>query len=119
MVRRRHAQLDLSEVVLFGLVLPDPERLMEPWLREADRALQDEEIVDAVTTVLRRRWRQSAGRGRAGTPAEVVLRMLVLKHLRDWSYDELEREVTGSLFYRRRGEGSGSRGRYRHGHCGR
>jgi IS5 family transposase len=101
MVRRRHAQLELSQVVLFGLVLPEPERLMEPWLREVDKALEDEEIVDAVMTVMRRRWRQSARRGRAGTPAEVVLRMLTLKHLRDWSYDELEREVTGSLVYRR------------------
>lgn len=27
--------------------------------------------------------------------------MLALKHLRDWSYDDLEREVTGSLVYRR------------------
>jgi IS5 family transposase len=36
-----------------------------------------------------------------GTPAEVVLRMLALKHLKDWSYDDLEREVTGSLVYRR------------------
>jgi len=88
-------------VVLFGLVLPEPERLMEPWLREVDKALEDEEIVDAVMTVLRRRRRHSARRGRAGTPAEVVLRMLALKHLRDWSYDELEREVTGSLVYRR------------------
>ena len=93
--------MELSQVVLFGLVLPEPERLMEPWLREVDKALEDEEIIDAVTTVLRRRWRQSVGRGRAGTPAEVVLRMLALKHLRDWSYDELEREVTGSLVYRR------------------
>jgi IS5 family transposase len=101
MVRRRHAQLGLSHVVLFGLVLPEPERLMEPWLREVDKALEDEEIVDAVMTVMRRRWRQSARRGRAGTPAEVVLRILALKHLRDWSYDELEREVTGSLVYRR------------------
>jgi transposase, IS5 family len=33
--------------------------------------------------------------------AEVVLRMLALKHLRDWRYDEVEREVTGSLVYRR------------------
>jgi IS5 family transposase len=101
MVRRRHVQLELSQVVLFGLVLPEPERLMEPWLREVDKALEDEEIVDAVMTVMRRRWHQSARRGRAGTPAEVVLRMLALKHLRDWSYDELEREVTGSLVYRR------------------
>jgi transposase, IS5 family len=101
MVRLRHAQLNLSQVVLFGLVLPEPERLMEPWLREVDKVLGDEEIINAVTAVLRRRWRQSARRGRAGTPAEVTLRMLVLKHLRDWSYDELEREVTGSLVYRR------------------
>src|SRR3954462_7396463 len=101
MVRRRHAQLELARVILFGLVLPEPEMLMEPWLRQVDTALEDEEIVDAVMTVMRRRWRQSARRGRAGTPAEVVLRMLALKHLRDWSYDELEREVTGSLVYRR------------------
>ena len=101
MVRRRHTQLDLSQVVLFGLVLPEPEMLMEPWLREVDKTLEDEEIVEAVMTVMRRRWRLSARRGRAGTPAEVVLRMLALKHLRDWSYDELEREVTGSLVYRR------------------
>jgi len=101
MVRRRHAQMELSQVVLFGLVLPERERLMEPWLREIDKALGDEEIVEAVMTVMRRRWRQSARRGQAGTPAEVVLRMLALKHLRDWSYDELEREVTGSLVYRR------------------
>src|SRR3954464_4370974 len=74
---------------------------MEPWLREVDRTLGDEEIVEAVMTVMRRRWQQSARRGRAGTPAEVVLRMLALKHLRDWSYDELEREVMGSLVYRR------------------
>jgi IS5 family transposase len=30
----------------------------------------------------------------------VVLRMLVLKHLYDWSFDECEREVRGSLVYR-------------------
>ncbi len=76
MVRRRHVQLDFAQVVLFGLVLPEPEALMEPCLREVDKALDDEEIVDAVMTVMRRRWRQSARRGRAGTPAEVVLRML-------------------------------------------
>src|SRR4029453_3109614 len=39
-------------------------------------------------------------RGRLGTPAAVVLRMLVLKHLHDWRFDECEREVRGSLVYR-------------------
>jgi len=35
-----------------------------------------------------------------GTPAAVVLRLLVLKHLYDWSFDECEREVRGHLVYR-------------------
>ena len=100
-VRRRHTQLTLSQVVLFGLVVPEPETLMEPWLRAVDEALDDEDMLETVVGVMRRRWEQSARRGRMGTPADVVLRMLALKHLRNWSYDELEREVTGSLVYRR------------------
>jgi len=101
MVRRRQTQLTISQVVLFGLVVPEPEQLMVAWVREVDRALDDEDLVDGVMAVLRRRWPQSSRRGRRGTPAETVLRMLALKHLMDWSYDELEREVMGSLVHRR------------------
>ena len=101
MVRRRQTQLTISQVVLFGLVVPEVERLMVAWLRDVDRALDDDDLVDSVLEVLRRRWPQSSRRGRHGTPAETVLRTLALKHLMDWSYDELEREVTGSLVYRR------------------
>ena len=101
MVRRRQTQLTISQVVLFGLVVPEVEQLMVAWLRDVDRALDDDDLVDGVFEVLRRRWPQSSRRGRHGTPAETVLRTLALKHLMDWSYDELEREVTGSLVYRR------------------
>ena len=34
------------------------------------------------------------------TPPEVVLRLLLLKHIRDWSYQTLEREVRANLVYR-------------------
>ena len=34
------------------------------------------------------------------TPAEVVLRMLLLKHTRNRSFAELEREVRANLVYR-------------------
>src|SRR5437879_3577851 len=34
------------------------------------------------------------------TPAEVLLRLLLLKHIRNWSYDVLEREVRANLVYR-------------------
>ena len=39
--------------------------------------------------------------GRPSTPAEVVLRLLVLKHIRSWSYEQLQWEVTGNYVYRR------------------
>jgi IS5 family transposase len=74
--------------------------LQEPWMREADRLLEDEALVTTVHAALRRRRRQSATRGRPGTAAEVVLRLLVLKHLRNWSYAVLEREVRTNLVYR-------------------
>jgi IS5 family transposase len=47
-----------------------------------------------------RRHPQSRTPGRPGTPAEVVLRMLLLKHIRDWSFADLEREGRANLLYR-------------------
>src|SRR5439155_937321 len=46
------------------------------------------------------RWTNSRTRGRKGTPVDVVLRLLVLKHMRNWSYAVLEREVRSNLVYR-------------------
>ena len=37
---------------------------------------------------------------RQQTPAEVALRMLILKHVRNWSYETLEREVRANVVYR-------------------
>ena len=54
----------------------------------------------AVYEALAQRHPQSRKRGRPGTPAEVVLRLLVLKHMRNWSYGVLEREVRANLVYR-------------------
>jgi IS5 family transposase len=34
------------------------------------------------------------------TPAEIALRLLILKHVRNWGYDTLEREVRANLVYR-------------------
>ena len=53
-----------------------------------------------VAQALEARWPQSRRRGRPGTPAEVVIRMLLLKHPFDWSYDDLERGVRAQLVYR-------------------
>ena len=87
MVRRRQRERSLFEVLL-----PDGHKLWPYWLRRVD-TLRGEAVIEAVALALEARWPQSRRRGRPGTPAEIVLRMLVLKHLFDWSYDELEREV--------------------------
>ncbi|MGH7535879.1 MAG: ISNCY family transposase [Gemmatimonadales bacterium] len=95
MVRREYVQRSVFEVLL-----PDGDKLWDPALRQIDEVLDDEGLLDLVADALGRRRPMSQIRGRLGTPAEVVLRMLVLKHLYDWSFDECEREVRGSLVYR-------------------
>ena len=95
MVRRAFVQRRLVEVRL-----PDGDTLWDPVLRRIDAVLADDERVDHVVEALGRRHRRSRQRGRPGTPAVVVLRMLVLKHLFDWSFDECEREVRANLVYR-------------------
>jgi IS5 family transposase len=95
MVRRRQRERSLFEVWL-----PDGHKLWPDWLRRIDTLLEDEAVIETVAHGLENRWPQSRRRGRPGTPAEIVLRMLILKHLFDWSYDDLEREVRANLVYR-------------------
>src|SRR5256712_602452 len=78
----------------------DIEDLWEPWMREADRLLEDAALGGRVYEAQGKRHPQSRSRGRAQTPAEVALRLLILKHVRNWSYDTLEREVRANLVYR-------------------
>jgi IS5 family transposase len=95
MVRRAYMQRSLVEVLL-----PDSDKLWDPALRRIDTLLEDDVLTDRIAAALARRHPQSQRRGRYGTPATVVLRMLVLKHLYDWSFEECEREVRGGLVYR-------------------
>jgi IS5 family transposase len=83
-----------------GLIAEEVKDLHEAWMKHADRLLADPLIVAAVYEALAQRHPQSRKRGRPGTPAEVVLRLLVLKHMRNWSYQVLEREVRANLVYR-------------------
>ena len=95
MVRRRQRERSLFEVFL-----PDADKLWPAWLKRIDTVLEDEAVLETIATALEQRWPQSRKRGRPGTPAEVVIRMLILKHLHDWSFDELEHEVRANLVYR-------------------
>jgi transposase, IS5 family len=83
-----------------GLIDQEVKDLHEAWMKHADQLLADPQIVAPVYEALAQRHPQSRKRGRPGTPAEVVLRLLVLKHMRNWSYAVLEREVRANLVYR-------------------
>ena len=96
MIEMRRAQLSFGD----GLIAEEVSDLRDDWMDAADRVLADEEIVTAVYDALGQRHPKSRSRGRKGTAAEIVLRLLVLKHVRNWSYEVLEREVRANLVYR-------------------
>ena len=96
MIRTHHQQPTLWT----GFLKEEVNDLWEPWMRHADQVLDDEQLIAQVLEAQGRRWKNSRTRGRLQTPSEVVLRLLVLKHVRDWSYQTLEREVRANLVYR-------------------
>jgi transposase, IS5 family len=82
------------------LIADEVKDLQEDWMIHADQVLADEQILAAVYEALAMRRHLSRTRGRRGYAAEVVLRLLILKHVRNWSYVVLEREVRANLVYR-------------------
>src|SRR5580700_255329 len=96
MIECSRRQLSFAE----GLIQEEVGPLWEEWMRQVDEVLRDEELLSIVYEALARRWPKSRTHGRPGTPAEVVLRLLLLKHMRNWSYQVLEREVRANLVYR-------------------
>ena len=96
MIDMRHEQRLLWE----GFFAPEASQ-WEPWMKKIDPLLEDEELLELVHSALGKRHPLSRQRGRKQTPAEVVLRLLVLKHVRNWSYAEVEREVRPNVVYRK------------------
>src|SRR5271157_4286211 len=96
MIEASRQQLGFAD----GFIAEEVSDLREDWMTHADQVLEDEQLVSAVYEALARRSPKSRTRGRKGTPADVVLRLLLLKHIRNWSYQVLEREVRANLVYR-------------------
>ena len=70
---------------------------MDPELQQIDQLLDNDTLLENIKRDLSKRHPQTLRRGRRSTPIEVVLRMLLLKHLYDWSYEETERCEKDSL----------------------
>lgn len=96
----RRDQRTLFDAMFDQLLIQHGATGFDPKLQQLDALLDDDELLEAVHDALGQRHPLSRRRGRHSTPTEVVLRMLVLQRLYQWTFDELEREVCGSLHYR-------------------
>ena len=94
MIVDRYDPINLFEMV------PKLRLEMEPQLAELDRLLDDEALFETVKADLSRRRPNSERLGRHSTPVEVILRMLVLKRLYGWSYEQTEHFISDSIVLR-------------------
>jgi IS5 family transposase len=74
---------------------------MDPVLAKIDEYLEDEKLYRLIWQELSQRWPQTLETGRGSTPVEVVLRMLVVRRLYSYSYEETVRAVSDSLVLRK------------------
>jgi IS5 family transposase len=93
MIRERYAPLNLFELVPLAAGF-------EPELAQLDRLLDDDALFTRLKADLARRRPRSRETGRPSTPVEVILRLLIVKHLYGWSYEQTERFVSDSVVLR-------------------
>lgn len=73
---------------------------MDSMLVKVDTYLEDDELFQLIRADFSKRWTNTLLTGRNSTPVEVILRMLVVKRLYQYSYRETERIVGDSLTLR-------------------
>ncbi len=73
---------------------------LSPELEKIDSYLKDEKLYRLIKKDLSQRRPKATQTGRNSTPVEVILRILVMKRLYGYSYEETERQVSDSLSMR-------------------
>jgi transposase, IS5 family len=87
---------------LFYLPLAKQAALLKDDLLEpVDYLLDDPQLIEQVRGCLAARHPASLRTGRHGIAPDRLLRCCVLKHLKGWSFRNLERELRSNLIYRR------------------
>src|SRR6476620_11793822 len=80
--------------------VPELAEQTDPVLVQLDRLLDDDQLYGQVRHDLAQRYRLTPVHGRHSTPAEVIVRLLVVQHLYAWSYAETVERVADSLVLR-------------------
>jgi IS5 family transposase len=75
--------------------------LKDDLLDPVDPLLGDPALLDLVRQCLAKRSPRSTRTGRTGMAPDRLLRCCVMKHLKGWSFRDLERELRSNLVYRR------------------
>ena len=73
---------------------------MEPELAKIDQLLDDEQLFQQIKHDLSKRYPMTLQTGRGSTPVAVILRMLVVKRLYQFTYRQTEWHVKDSLVFR-------------------
>ena len=80
--------------------IPTLSMQLDPILAQIATLLDDDTLFQAVKADLLRRFPHTADEGRPSTPVEVILRLLIVKHLYHWSFPQTTRFVSDSLVLR-------------------
>src|SRR5579864_8617603 len=80
--------------------VPQMAQRIDPVLKELDQLLEDDALYRQVRADFGKRHRWTLVHGRHSTPVEVLLRLLIVKHLHLWSYQETEEQVDQNLILR-------------------
>jgi len=80
--------------------VPQMVERIDPVLKELDQLLDDDVLYRQVRADFGKRHHWTLVHGRHSTPVEVLLRMLIVKHLHQWSYQETEEQVDQNLILR-------------------
>ena len=75
--------------------------LKDDLLQPVDQLLDDPQLIELVRKRLASRRPASTRTGRKGIAPDRLLRSCVLKHVKGWSFRDLERELRSNLIYRR------------------
>jgi IS5 family transposase len=80
--------------------VPELAKQTDPELEALDALLDDDQLFEQVKADLARRFPHTTDRGRHSTPVEAIVRLLLVKHLHNWSFEQTEESVADSLVLR-------------------
>lgn len=91
---------DCCEAINLFELVPTLGMRTDRILMQLDTLFDDDTLFQAAKADLARRFPRTLIDRRPSTPVEVILRMLVVKHLYGWSYEQTEQWVSDSLVLR-------------------